>query len=101
MENEPQDKKLDELFAVARRAELYDANREYGFETRVMTRIRAERERKPFFIWALRLIPAFVFLIVLMGIWISAYEPVRVTDLSAISRIGNEDTMLVAYLTGE
>jgi hypothetical protein len=102
MENNPKDKELDRLFAAARKAELYDENREHGFETRVMAKIRARREGKmPFLIWAWRLIPVFVSLVILLGIWISVYEPAHLTDLSEVTRIGNEDTMLVAYLAGE
>lgn len=102
MEDDLKDRKLDELFAAARRAELYDANREYGFETRVMAKIRARRELKtPVLVWAWRLIPVFLSVVVLLGIWTSVSEPKHLTDLSEVARIGNEEAMLVASLTGE
>jgi hypothetical protein len=102
MEDDSKDKRLDELFAAARRAESFDANMEYGFETRVMSRIRAKREgRMPVFTWAWRLIPVFLSVVVLLGIWISASEPPQLTDLSDIARIGNGEAMLVASLAGE
>jgi hypothetical protein len=102
METDQNDNKLDRLFAAARKAELYEPNREYGFETRVMAKIRAQRERQaPFPLLAWRLIPFFVSLVIFLGIWIYSSEPHQITDLSAIANIGNEESMLVAYLTGE
>ncbi len=102
MDDDPKDKRLDDLFAAARRAEFYDAGRELGFETRVMSKIRTAREvRTPFFLWAWRLVPAFILVVVVLGIWASVSEPPRLADLSDVSRIGNEETMLVASLTGE
>ena len=102
MENDPKDSKLDMLFAAARKAELYPLEREYGFETRVMARIRAEREsQKSFLIWEWRLIPIFVSLIIFLGIWVYVSETRPTIDLSALTHIGNENAVLTAYLTGE
>ena len=98
----PKCSKIDKLFADVRKAEHYDLTREYGFETRVMTRIRAERGTKmPFILWAWRLTPFFASIVILLGIWISAFESPRITDLSAADGIRNEEIMLVASLTGE
>ena len=102
MENDPKDVKLDRLFAAARKAELYTPEKEYGFETRLMARIRAEREsQKSFLRWEWRLIPLFVSLIIFLGIWIHASESRLTIDLSALTHIGNEEVVLTAYLTGE
>jgi len=102
MENDRKDNKIDRLFAAARKAELYEADREYGFETRVMAKIRAKREgRMPVFLWAWRLIPGFVSIVIFLGIWILASESSHVIDLSAVTGIGNEEAMLAAFLTGE
>lgn len=102
MEHDPKDAKLDKLFAAARKAGLYAPEREYGFETRVMAKIRAEREsQKAFFIWEWRLIPLFVSFIIFLGIWIYASESRSMIDLSALTQIGNEEAVLAAYLTGE
>ena len=102
MENDPKDAKLDMLFAAARKVELYPQAREYGFETRVMARIRAEREsQKSFLMWEWRLIPIFVSLIIFLGIWVYAFETRPTIDLSALTHIGNENAVLTAYLTGE
>jgi hypothetical protein len=97
--------KLDGLFAAARKAEPYEKeieSIEYGFETRLMAKIRAERERQiPFFLWAWRLIPAFVSIVIFLGIWAYESRYGHMTDLSAITGIGNEETTMVAFLTGE
>lgn len=102
MENEPGDTRLDALFAAARKADLYNADKEYGFETRVIARIRTRREvRKSFPLWAWRLIPVLVSLVVLLVIWSYATESLSPVDLSSITRIGNEEVILTAFLTGE
>ena len=102
MENDPRDAKLDMLFAAAREAELYPPEREYGFETRVMARIRAEKEKQQsFLIWEWRLIPFFVSLIIFLGVWIYTSESHPTIDLSALTHSGNEEAVLTAYLTGE
>ncbi len=102
MENDPSDEKLDRLFAAARRAEPYSTDLEYGFESRVMGKIRAKREGEtPFLMWVWRLIPVFASLIVLIGIWIYAAEPGYAIDLSAISGPRNEETTIIAFLAGE
>ncbi len=97
-----EDEKLDRLFAEARKAELYDPKIEYGFETRVMARVRMEREgRMPLLLWAWRLVPVFLSVVILLGIWTYVSTPDQRIDLSAVAGIGNEETMLTAYLTGE
>jgi len=102
METDLNDEKLDRLFAAVRKAEPYKTDMEYGFETRVMAKIRAERERQvPFLLWAWRLIPVFVSLVIFLGIWIYASSYGHMTDMSAITKIGNEEATLVAFLTGE
>ena len=102
MENDQNDTKLDALFAAARKAEPRGLDMEHGFETRLMARIRAEREGKaPFFVWTWRLMPVFLALIVLMGVWAFISESHSPIDLSAITRIGNEESTLIAYLAGE
>ncbi len=102
MENDPNDEKLDRLFAAARETDPYPVDREYGFETRVMAKIRETRQGEiPFLSCAWRLIPVFVTLLVLIVVWMYASESNYAIDMSAINSIGNEDTTLVAFLTGE
>ena len=105
METDPNEEKIDRLFTAARKAEPYEKEIElieYGFETRLMAKIRAERERQmPFFLWAWRLVPAFVSIVIFLGIWIYSSRYSHMTDLSAIIGIGNEETTMVTFLTGE
>ncbi len=102
MKNDSTDNGLDRLFADARKAELYDPDMEYGFETRLMARIRAEREgRMPLLLWAWRLIPVFISIVIVLGIWTYLSDSNQRIDLSAVAGIGSEETMLTAFLTGE
>lgn len=102
MENDPNDAKLDALFAAVRKAGPRGLDMEYGFETRLMARIHAENKgRAPFFVWTWRLIPVFLSLIVLVGVWVFISESHSSVDLSAVTRIGNEESTLVAFLAGE
>ena len=102
MENGSNDEKLNRLFASARKAELYKTDMEHGFETRVVAKIRAERERqRPFLLWVWRLIPVFVSIVISLGIWIYESRYSSMADLSAITGIADEETMLVTSLTGE
>ncbi|MGC9977128.1 MAG: hypothetical protein ABSA46_12280 [Thermodesulfovibrionales bacterium] len=102
METDQNDKRLDRLFAAGRGAELYDPQKEYGFESRVMAEIRAKSEgRTPFLVWAWRLIPVFISLVIFLGIWTYMSECRYTTDLSVVTRIGSEEAMLTASLTGQ
>ncbi len=102
MEADQNDNRLDRLFASARGVELYDPHREYGFERRVMAKIHAKREgQMHFLVWAWRLIPVFISMVILLGIWTYTSESRYTTDLSAVTRIGNEEAMLTASLAGE
>ncbi len=102
MGNDPEEDRLEKLFAEVRKAELYDPKIEFGFETRLMAKVRAEHEgRMPFLLWAWRLVPVFISIVILLGIWTYVSDPDQRIDLSAVARIGNEETMLTAYLTGE
>lgn len=101
MESDPKDKELERLFISARKAAPYGAACEEGFEARVMARVRAARgERTPFFLWEWRLIPVFATLVIMIGIWIFMLRPRPAIDLSALTRIGSEEAVLVASLTG-
>jgi anti-sigma factor RsiW len=97
---EDRDDVIDKLFADARKSAAYDSKREYGFETRVMAKLRAERQQqRPFQFWAWRLIPAFCSIVLALGVWTYAGAK-NMMDLNALTS-GGEEKMLVAYLTGE
>ena len=87
METDSNDEKIDRLFAAARKAEPYKTEIEYGFETRLMAKIRANRERQmPFLLWAWRLIPVFVSIVIFLGIWTYSSRYSSMTDLECDNR---------------
>ncbi len=102
MRADPKDDMLDKLFASARKAELYEQKKEYGFETRVLARIRKRRrETRSFLYWAWRLMPFFASLLLCLTIWISLFEPSYAGDLVSGAGIVNDDAVIVTYLAGE
>ena len=102
MENDKHDERIDRLFAEARKSQPYESNLEYGFEARVLVKLREQRgAQKPFFLWAWRLIPAMVAVVMMLSAWTYLTEQGQLIGLSSIAGIGNEETMLVASLTGE
>jgi len=102
MEDGPEYKDLDRLFEAARKAELYKAAREHGFETRVLARIRETRTGDMQFLsWVWRLMPVFASLVVCLGLWVSVFDPGSSTDISLMDMSGGEETAVVSSLAGE
>jgi hypothetical protein len=52
-------------------------------------------------VWEWRLIPAFVVVVIFLGIWIYASQSPDSIDLRSMTHLGNEEAVLTAYLTGE
>src|SRR4051812_35387645 len=98
MNNDP-DQSLDALFAAARRDVADTLRLEYGFETRLGARLRAEQSSPSMFAWAGRLSPFFGVLALLVVWWGAGWG--STADLVAEAAHVNEDQMLVAYLTGD
>ena len=102
METDPKEEKIDRLFAAARAAQPYKKEIEYGFETRLMANIRCGSERQaPFLFWAWRLIPAFVSIVLFLGGWTYESRYSHMTDLTALTAVGGEESTMVAFLAGE
>ena len=96
------DEQLNRLFKTARGARPDTASAEYGFETRLRARLRAEREQPvPWPAVAWKLMPAFVVIVLAVGVWILATPGIGPTDLR--SAIGGDDVerTLVTYFTGD
>ena len=77
---------LNKIFNKAREYEPDLSGVEPGFETRVLARLRSERDRHVmpmFFDWAWRLLPVFTALVVAMGIWSYTTIPQVPVDLQA------------------
>jgi hypothetical protein len=61
---------IDRLFQAARSAKPDTARVEYGFETRLLAELRADRRRPaPWFAFAWKLVPVFVAVVVVIGVW--------------------------------
>ncbi|HTZ18725.1 MAG TPA: hypothetical protein VMB78_09845 [Dissulfurispiraceae bacterium] len=102
MKNDNGDDRLERLFAAARKYDACDPKLQYGFETRMLTKIKEHRAASgPFFLWAWRLIPALFAMVLMLGAWIYITEHSQPIGLNSITGINNEETMLVASLTGE
>jgi hypothetical protein len=101
--NVKSDLKLDTLFAAARAEGVPDTGQvEYGFETRLLARLREERASSVYS-WAWKLCPFFAAIALAAGVW-SRTTTARVqAESSIISEAANrsDEQLLVAYMTGE
>lgn len=93
------DEQLSRLFAAAREAAPDTARAEFGFETRLLARLRAERGALvPWFVWTWRLAPLFAAIVLALGVW----EFTSPGDaFLALSADVSDETALVEMLTGE
>ncbi len=94
---------LDRLFDAARSEGAPDTSAaEYGFETRLLARLREERGESIAW-WARRLCPYFALLTVAAGLWSQSTRGQAPVDAAVLvetaSRI--EQDMLAAYLPGD
>jgi hypothetical protein len=91
---------LDKLFRAARAVKRDTSRAEFGFETRLLARLRAERaQAAPWFAFAWKLAPAFVAIVIALGIW--NYAGTGSVDLQT-AIVGNTyESALASYLTGE
>ena len=92
---------LDALFRTVREDAPDTSRAEFGFETRVMARIRAER-RSSWQGWAWRLCPFFTALAVAAGAWFYGHRdglPETESFYDAVRLAGTP--VMSFYLTGE
>src|SRR5580698_5161500 len=93
------DKRLDELLSAVRAQKPDTSRLEYGFETRLMARLREERSAaRPWYAFAWRLSPVFAGIVVALGIWTycSPQDPEVQTAVNSAS----DESQMVEYLTG-
>ena len=91
------DDKLNRLFTAARQFPPDTARVEYGFETRLLARLRVERARPVLWAaWTWRLMPAFAAVVLALGVWDYTAPVAEETDVT-----GSSEQELVAYYTGE
>ena len=93
---------LDKLFNAARAA-IRDTSRvEYGFETRLLARLRAEQQQAvPWFAYAWRLLPVFAAIVLALGVWNYADLSSCPADLRSAIAGYSDESLLASYLTGE
>jgi hypothetical protein len=83
--------RLDEVFRAARQAPPDTGQREFGFETRLLARLRAERTTAlPWAAMVWRLVPAFAAVVVALGVWAYASAPVATLDAALMAQGAGE-----------
>jgi len=100
MENE-YDAQLDRLFLAARAIKPDTAAIEEYFETRLLAKIEEQRGKQPsWFAWSWRLVPWFVTIVIIIGIFSVIYDPQRSSDLFASLDNGDEEYVTASLLAG-
>jgi len=93
------DEKLDNLFTAARGVKPDTSRAEYGFETRLAARLRADRKpAAPWYAFAWKLIPAFAAVVVVLGVW--TFIDSGTGDLQSAITGDHDETALAAFFTG-
>lgn len=100
MNTEP-DPQLDALFRAARSEAPDTARAEFGFETRLMARLREERGTG-IFVWAWKLAPFFAAVALAAGWWGRLSMAQVETTASAMAEVAlkGDDYALVSFVTG-
>lgn len=93
------DEQLNTLFFRARQAPGDTSRAEYGFETRLMARLREDRHSSSWTLWTWRLMPYFAAAAVAAGCWSYVVQ----TDISVELALAGTDSCasLTRTLTGE
>ncbi len=95
------DDKLSRLFAAARQCPPDTTRVEFGFETRLLARLRTEREQPALWaLWTWRLMPVFAAVSLALGVWNYTAPAMDGNDWTT-AFADNADNELVAYYTGE
>lgn len=89
------DTRLDELFVAARRAVPETSRLEYAFETRLLARLREEREASVL-TWAWRLSPLFAAIAIALTVWGQATKPAKDTLFALMA----DERDSLGYLAG-
>jgi hypothetical protein len=93
------DEKLDKLFAAARGVKPETTRAEYGFETRLTARLRAEHQTAaPWYAFAWKLVPTFAAVVVALGVW--TFINSNAGDLQNVITGDRDETTLAAFFTG-
>ena len=92
---------LDVLFDKARVVEPDVSRTESGFETRLLARMRSEKESHVLvFEWVWRLVPIFAAITISLGTWYY-YAPDNTVDFGTAVTAQMSDPIAAIYLNGE
>jgi hypothetical protein len=95
------DEQLDKLFQTARAIQRDTSRAEYGFETRLLAQLRANRAQSTLWpILAWKLIPVFACIVVALGVWTFTGLGGSSSDLGSALTGDHEENTLANYLTG-
>ena len=99
--NTDPDSSLDALFRAARADEPDTARAQFGFETRLMARLREDRGMG-LFAWAWKLAPFFAALALAAGWWGQLSVAQVETTASAVADVAlkGDDHALMSFVTG-
>jgi hypothetical protein len=93
------DDQLNRLFTAARAEKRETWRAEFAFETRLLARLREQRQNiVPWFVWTWRLAPVFAAIVIALGVWNFTAPADPLADLVGDS---SDDAALVAMLTGD
>ena len=96
------DEPLDKLFQAGRAAKPDTSGVEFGFETRLIGRIRAEaRQPMPWFVFTWKLIPYFAAIVLALGAWNLAGEGFWGADWHTAIAGDTPESWVAGYLTGD
>ncbi|HUJ72714.1 MAG TPA: hypothetical protein VLZ30_10745 [Verrucomicrobiae bacterium] len=96
------DEELNQLFRSARAHRPDTSRAEYGFETRLLARLRADREQPaPWYAFTWRLMPAFAAVVVAIGVWTVMEWGAGSNNLQTAIASDYDENTLAAYLTGD
>ncbi len=96
------EKRLANLFAAARSVRPDTSAVEKFFETRLVARIRETRESlRPWFSWVWRLTPAFMAVVLMLGLFSLYMDESQSTDIFSAIANDHAEYQLVNYLGGE
>ena len=97
------DERLDHVFRTARQAAPDTARVEFGFETRLLARLRAERASSElnWLAWTRRLAPIFAAIVLGLGAWNLIALNAESTDLQTAIGISHEEITELAPFDGQ
>ena len=95
------DKRLERLFALARKEHIDTSGAEDYFETRLLARIRELREAPSWCTLVWKMVPMFAVLAAMVAISVISFNPSRKSDMFAAITSGQEMTLAGSYLAGE